>query len=304
MELQHICINGKKIAFRSAGAGPVLLLVHGMAGSSTQWRHVFPRLSEEFTLVAPDLLGHGESDKPDSGYNLSDHANVLRDLLSALGHERATLVGQSYGGGVVMQLAYQSPEHCERMVLVSSGGLGREVTPLLRALSLPGAEQLFPLVCSPFLRDAAASLTDGLSKLHLKASPAAEEMLSSYSALADEDTRRAFFRTLRGVVDHRGQSVSATDRLYLTEHIPTLIVWGSDDNIIPVDHAFDTQQALPNSRLEIFEGVGHFPHCEEPERFAETTADFVIGTVGAKFSRRYFSQLLHDQGPNLEGDAA
>ncbi len=269
-----------------------------------QWRHVFPRLAEHFTLIAPDLLGHGESDKPPGEYNLSAHANVLRDLLAALGHERATLVGQSYGGGVVMQFAYQSPEHCERIALVSSGGLGREVNPLLRGLSLPGAEQLFPLVCSPFLRDAGARVAEILSSFNLRTTPTVEEIWRSYAALADQDTRRAFFRTLRAVVDHRGQSVSAADRLYLTEHIPTLIVWGSDDNIIPVDHAFDTQRALPSSRLEVFEGVGHFPHCEKPEQFAETMLDFMTSTEAAEFSTRHFSQMLRDRVENREHDAA
>lgn len=303
MELRHVSIHGKKIAFRSAGEGPVLLLVHGMAGASTQWRHVVPRLAKYFTVIAPDLLGHGQSDKPHGEYNLSAHANVLRDLLIALDLERATLVGQSYGGGVVMQLAYQSPEHCERMVLVSSGGLGHEVTPFLRGLSLPGAEQLFPLVCSPFLRDAGERVAEFMSSCNLRTTPVVEEIWRSYGALVDEDTRRAFFRTLRAVIDHRGQSVSASDRLYLTEHIPTLIIWGSKDNIIPIDHAFHAQRALPSSRLEVFEGVGHFPHCEEPEQFVETLLDFMSSTEGEQFSARRFSRLLRNQAENLGHDA-
>ena len=303
MDTQSVGIHGKQIAFRSAGEGPVLLLVHGMAGSGGQWCHVLPRLAERFTVVAPDLLGHGESDKPPSEYNLSEQANVLRDLLTALGHERATLVGQSYGGGVVMQLAYQSPQLCERVVLVSSGGLGRDVNPLLRGLSLPGAEQLFPLFCSPFLRDGIGRAAATLSGFSLRTTPTIEEIWSSYGRLADADTRRAFFRTLRAVVDHRGQSVSAADRLYLTEHIPTLIIWGSADNIIPIDHAFDTHRALPNSRLEVFDGVGHYPHCEDPEHFTATLEDFMTTTTAAEYSASRFSKLLRDQAVE-QGSAA
>ena len=134
MRLQHVAINGHEVAYRTAGDGPVVLLVHGMAGSSATWNHVMPGLARRFTVVAPDLLGHGESAKPRAEYSLGAHADILRDLLNALGHDRATFVGQSFGGGVVMQLAYQFPERCERLVLVDSGGLGREVIFLLRAL--------------------------------------------------------------------------------------------------------------------------------------------------------------------------
>ena len=118
MTLQHLSIHGHNVAFRAAGEGPVVLLIHGMAGSSATWRQILPALSQRFTVIAPDLLGHGESGKPwRSEYALGSHANVLRDLLHRLGHERATVVGQSLGGGVAMQFAYQFPERCERLVL-------------------------------------------------------------------------------------------------------------------------------------------------------------------------------------------
>ena len=149
-----------------------------MAGSAVAWKQVLPTLARRFTVVVPDLLGHGESAKPRGEYSISGHANVLRDLLAALGHGRATLVGQSFGGGVAMQLAYQYPEHCERLVLVSSGGLGREVSRLLRALSLPGAEHVFPLFCSPTLRDAGQRVVDWSGGLGLRPSPARRRSLA------------------------------------------------------------------------------------------------------------------------------
>jgi pimeloyl-ACP methyl ester carboxylesterase len=237
-----------------------------------------PVLARRFTVVAPDLLGHGGSAKPRNEYSLSTHANLLRDLLTVLGHERATIVGQSLGGGIAMQLAYQFPERCERLVLVSSGGLGREVNPLLRGLSLPGAEQLFPLVCSPALRDAGHRLATWLGGGMLRPAPALEEIWRSYAALADDDTRRAFFQTLRAVIDPRGQSVSAADRLYLASLMPTLIVWGARDSLIPVAHAHAAHAAMPGSRLEIFDDAGHFPHCEAPERFVAALVDFIDST--------------------------
>ena len=201
----------------------MVLLVHGMAGSSVTWKHVMPALARRLTVVAPDLLGHGESAKPRSEYSLGAHANSLRDLLNALGHDRATLVGQSLGGGVVMQLAYQFPERCERLVLVSSGGLGREVNFLLRALTAPGAEEVLSFACAPGVRDAASWVATWLRRAGVRTGPAGEEMWRSYASLADADSRSAFFRTLRAVIDLGGQTVGAADRLYLAAQIPTLI---------------------------------------------------------------------------------
>jgi pimeloyl-ACP methyl ester carboxylesterase len=254
---------------------------------------LIPTLAQRFTVVAPDLLGHGASSKQPVGeYSISGHANQLHDLFSALGHERATLVGQSLGGGVVMQLAYQFPDICERLVLVSSGGLGREVGALLRTLSLPGAEHVLPLVCSPKLRDVGARIGEWLGQHGLRASPMVEEIWRGYSGLADRDARLAFFRTLRAVVDAGGQSVSAADRLYLASHVPLLIVWGDSDALIPVDHAHRTHDAVPSSRLEIFEGVGHFPHLEAPERFLDCLVDFMETTLPTHLSEKQRRELL------------
>ena len=287
-----LTIHGHDLSFFTHGEGPVLVLLHGMAGSCEAWKRVVPGLARDFTLVVPDLLGHGESAKPLGEYSISGHANVIRDLLAALGHERATLVGQSFGGGVAMQFAYQYPEHCERLVLVSSGGLGREVSPLLRALSIPGAEHVFPLFCSPPLRDAGRRVIGWLGSLGLRPAPAVEETWRSYASLADGDTRRAFFRTLQSVIDAGGQSVCATDRLYLAAHVPTMILWGSNDPIIPVSHAHATHAAIPDSRLEIFDGVGHFPHCEAPKQFIETLLDFIGSSAPAEIPKELRGHLL------------
>ena len=292
MRRQSLTINGHRVACHTAGDGPVVLLVHGMAGSSATWSRVVPALAERFTIVAPDLLGHGESARPRGEYSLGAHANVLRDVLNALGHDRATFVGQSLGGGVVMQMAYQFPERCERLVLVSSGGLGREVSLLLRALTLPVTEQVFPLVCNPGVRAAADRMADWLRHVGVQVTPAAEEMWRSYVSLADADRRWAFFRTLRAVVDLGGQSVSAADRLYLAAQMPTLIVWGAQDPFIPVEHAVASHAAIPGSRLEIFEDVGHFPHCEAAARFAEVLVDFMTCTVPARVSERRWRALF------------
>jgi pimeloyl-ACP methyl ester carboxylesterase len=243
-------------------------------------------LAEQFTVIAPDLLGQGESAKPRAEYSLGAHVDTLCDLLDALGHERATFVGQSLGGGVVMQMAYRFPERCERLVLVDSGGLGQEVNGILRLLALPAAEFMFPLVCSPPLRAAARRVATWLGRAGVRSTPSREEMWHSYESLADAEGRRAFFRSLRDVIDWRGQAVSALDRLHHAAKIPTLIIWGAQDPIIPVSHARAAHEAIPGSRLVIFEGVGHYPHCEAPERFVETLVDFMASTEPAQLSVR------------------
>lgn len=295
MNRQNIPLHDHEVSCLTGGDGPVLVLIHGMAGSGVAWRRVLPALARQFTVVVPDLLGHGASSKPRGEYSISGHANVMRDLLAALGFERATVVGQSFGGGVAMQLAYQYPEHCERLVLVSSGGLGREVGSLLRALSLPGVEHVFPLFCSPALREVGQRMVDWLGGIGLRPSPAAEEAWRSYSALAECDARHAFFRTLQSVIDPGGQSVSATDRLYLASRVPTLIVWGKDDGLIPVSHAIAAHAAIPGSRLEVFDGVGHFPHCEAPERFVDVLLEFIEATEPADISPDVRRELLRSR---------
>jgi pimeloyl-ACP methyl ester carboxylesterase len=282
MRPHTISVNGDRVVYHTGGEGPVLLLVHGMAGSAETWRHVMPALAERFTVLAPDLLGQGQSDKPRGDYSLGAHANLLRDLLDKLGHERATVVGQSLGGGVVMQLAYQFPERCERLALVDSGGLGHEVTFFLRMLAVPGFETVFPFFCTPGLRRAGNLIATWLSRAGVQSTPASQEIWRSYASLADAASRQAFFRSLRDVIDSSGQAVSALGRLYRAAHLPTLIVWGARDPFIPVSHALTAHRAIPGSRLEIFDGVGHYPHCEAPERFVAVLVDFIDSTTPAR----------------------
>ena len=296
--IRRVTLHGHELTVRTGGAGPVVLLLHGMAGSAETWRRVMPLLARDFTVVAPDLLGHGGSAKPRGEYSLGTHANVVRDLLVTLGYDRATFVGHSFGGGVALQFAYQFPERCERLVLVGSGGLGREVNPLLRALSLPGAEWVLPVVCSASLREAGEWVGGWLARRGMRAAPTVEEIWRSYASLADEAGRRAFLRTLRAVIDQDGQAVSARDRLHLAAHVPTLLVWGREDAIIPVSHAHAAHEAIPGSRLELFDGVGHYPHCEAASRFAEVVARFVATTEATPHSEAWWREVL--RGPGAE----
>ncbi len=275
--LKSVSLHGHDVGFRRVGDGPAILLVHGIAGSSRTWERVMALLAPHYTVVAPDLVGHGSSAKPSGDYSLGAQASGLRDLMRVLGIDRATIVGQSFGGGVAMQLAYQHPEHCDRLVLVGSGGLGREVSWLLRLLTLPGVEYTLPLLFPGFVRDRGNDVMGYLHKLGFRHARGVE-MWRAYASLSDAESRAAFVRTLRGVVDPGGQSVSAMDRLYLAADMPTLIVWGDRDAIIPMSHAHAAHAAIAGSRLEIIEGVGHFPHAEDPVRFVEVLTEFLDQT--------------------------
>jgi pimeloyl-ACP methyl ester carboxylesterase len=270
-------LHGQRVSYVAEGAGPVLLLVHGITSSSRAWREVVPRLAAQHTVIAPDLLGHGASGKPRGDYSLGAHASLLRDLLIALGHERATVVGHSLGGGIALQFAYQFPERVERLALVSSGGLGREVSLLLRAATLPGAEYVLPVLAGRHVRGVASTALKALGRVGVRPGDGSG-IGEGFESLGDAEARRAFLHTARSIIEPSGQRVSAADRLYLASWLPTLIVWGGKDRMIPVAHAHAAAAAMPDSRVEIFEAAGHFPFNEEPARVARVLTDFVATT--------------------------
>jgi pimeloyl-ACP methyl ester carboxylesterase len=274
-DLHEILLHGHRVFYRGAGSGPVVVLVHGITSTSATWAKVLPYLAERYTVIAPDLLGHGESAKPRGDYSLGAYASGIRDLLLALGHDRATFVGHSLGGGIAMQLAYQFPEHCERLVLVASGGLGPEINPLLRAASLPGAELVLPVLADERLLGTGRTVGRMLARVGLRVHTDLGEVLRGHASLSDGETRAAFLHTLRTIVDARGQRVDASDRLYLAQAIPFLVVWGERDPIIPVAHAHKAHELVPGSRLEIFPEAGHFPHLDDPLRFDRLLDDFI-----------------------------
>lgn len=275
-----IDIHGEQFAVIDEGEGEALLLIHGMAGSSQTWRAILPQLAKKYRVIAPDLLGHGQSSKPRTDYSLGAFAVGLRDLLDELGVASATIVGHSLGGGIAMQFLYQHPDYCRRLVLISSGGLGPDVGWILRLLAAPGAELVMPVIApSPVLR-AGNSVRGWLSSLGLR-SPRGAEIWNAYSSFSDRETRDAFLRTLRSVVDYRGQSVSALNRLNLRADLPTLAIWGEQDAIIPVDHAYSALAARPDCRVEVLPDVGHFAHVEAPNEVVDLIDDFITTTSDA-----------------------
>ena len=280
IEHKFIDIHGERLAYYDEGQGEPLLLIHGMAGSSATWREILPSLAKRHRVIAPDLLGHGRSAKPRTDYSLGAFAVGLRDLLDEVGVESATVVGHSLGGGIAMQFLYQHPDYCRRLILISSGGLGPDVGWILRILSAPGAELVMPVIAPKFVLSAGDSVKSWLTSVGLR-SPRGAEIWNAYSSFSDARARESFLRTLRSVVDYRGQAVSALNRLQLRADLPTLAIWGEKDNIIPVDHAYAALEARPDVRLEVLPNVGHFAHVEAPGRVVDLIDGFIAATAAA-----------------------
>ncbi|CAA9537589.1 MAG: Hydrolase, alpha/beta fold family [uncultured Solirubrobacteraceae bacterium] len=283
--MSEITLHGHRVTYREAGAGsggPVVVLLHGIAGSGQTWDPVLPLLGERFTVIAPDMLGHGGSAKPRGDYSLGAYASAVRDLMAALGHDSATVVGHSLGGGIAMQFAYQFPERLDRLVLVSSGGLGREVAVMLRAAALPGADWVLPLMVNRRFDGFGRKLATGLNRVGFLAAADLDELARGFASLKDTSARQAFLHTVRSVIDVGGQRVDASDRLYLAEEVPTMLVWGEKDRVIPVRHGLLAQQKMPGSRMEVLPDAGHFPHIADPERFARIMFEFVEQTDAAQ----------------------
>ena len=285
-------LHGHPVTYRMLGDGPPLLLLHGITSSSQTWSDVLPGLAERHTVIAPDLIGHGASAKPRADYSLGSFAAGVRDLLVLLGHERATVVGHSLGGGIAMQFSYQFPERTERLVLVASGGLGREVHAMLRAAALPGADWVLPAVARTGLLGAGAAAGRLVARLGVHPGADFEGIADGWATLEDPDTCRAFLHTARSIIDLHGQRVDASDKLYLAADLPVQIVWGARDPLIPGAHAHHARELLPHARLDVFEQAGHFPFRDEPQRFVAVLNDFMASTEPADIGAASVSHAL------------
>ncbi len=301
----QIELHGRRVIYRVAGDGPPVVLIHGMLNSSSHWQSVALKLASEHTVVAPDLIGHGDSAAPRGDYSLGAHAASIRDLLAAIGIERATLVGHSLGGGVAMQFFYQFPQRVERLVLVSSGGLGHEVSPLLRTATLPGVSALLSLI-RPRLLGALWDAGRRLDEREARTGVYLQAIARALRPLENAEARAAFLHTLRAVIDVHGQRVSASDRLYLLESMPTMIVWGERDNTIPVHHGRHAHEAIPRSAFRTLPNAAHFPHLEDPDGLSQLLREFIQGTTPGRIEDADWGSVLSRRSPRSRrlGDAA
>ena len=292
-DLQETILHGHRVAYRLAGSGPAIVLIHGITSSSANWAGIAPALARRYTVLAPDLFGHGGSAKPRGDYSMGAFASGVRDLMLSLGIDRATVVGHSLGGGVAMQFSYQFPERTERLALVASGGLGREVHSLLRAAVLPGSELVLPLLAGAKVLSAGRTLGRALDRVGLRLGTDALEFARGHASLADAESRAAFVQTLRASVDPIGQRVRATDRLYLATRLPLLIVWGARARIIPLRHGERAHELVAGSDFEVFEEAGHFVHLDEPDRFVAVLADWIDRTEAAELDAAQLRALVN-----------
>jgi pimeloyl-ACP methyl ester carboxylesterase len=282
-QARSVLLHGHRVHYRVAGSGPPVVLIHGMVNSSRHWEAVAARLADAYTVIAPDLIGHGDSATPRGDYSLGAHAAAVRDVLAAVGVDRATMVGHSLGGGVAMQFFWQFPQRTERLVLVSSGGLGSEVSPLLRTAALPGASALLAAAADRRVVDGLARVGGRLRARGSGAGVQLEAVARALRPLARPGAREAFVQTLRSVIDIRGQRVSARDRLYLLDGMPTLIVWGERDHTIPIAHGRAAHEAIPGSRFATLGQAAHFPNLEDPDGLAALLREFLETTRPARF---------------------
>jgi pimeloyl-ACP methyl ester carboxylesterase len=289
---KQLDLHGQSVTYRHCGEGPALVLIHGITSSSRTWMSVIDGLAENHTVVAPDLLGHGMSGKPRGDYSLGAYASGVRDLLAVLGITSATVVGHSLGGGIAMQFAYQFPDRVDRLVLVDSGGLGDEVSLALRAATLPLAEYVLPVLFGPVPQSAGRAVGRVLGKVGLRPNANVRGLAEGLESLGSADARRAFVHTARAVIDPLGQRVDARDRLYLAEGIPTMLLWGEKDPIIPLRHGEEAHALMPHSRLEILPGAGHFPFYDDPAWFVDVLTDFVAKTEPAELDDATIAALL------------
>jgi pimeloyl-ACP methyl ester carboxylesterase len=241
-------VHGHEVAYVRAGRGPKLLLLHGLGCDHRTWLPVLSELSRHFTVIAPDLLGHGRSAKPRADYSVAGYANGVRDLLTVLGVDRVTVVGHSLGGGVALQFAYQFPERVERLCLVSSGGIGAEVSMLLRLVSLPVTTPLLAAMTTLPVRRFGSAALSLLARTRLTRFRDAGELGRIYEQLGDPATRLAFRSVVRGVIDWQGQIITLADRAYLAAQMPMCVVWGEHDPVIPSAHAQVAAEHLPAAR--------------------------------------------------------
>ena len=292
LDVETVTLHGHERAYLKTGSGPAILLVHGIGSRLDTWLPLVPALAKHFTVIAPDLLGHGRSSKPRADYSIGGYANGLRDLLTYLGVDKVSVVGHSLGGGIAMQFAYQFPQRTERLVLIGSGGLGPEVNPVIPLCTMPGASTALSIVTATPIRTVGVGLMRVLKRTGLPMTADLDQLAIVYNDLATSEARSAFRHVIRAIIDWRGQIVTMKDRAYLTEFIPTLVLWGEDDTVIPVKHAQVAREVLSHARVEVIPNAGHFPQADAPQVVAAELVTFLTTTPAAQFNPAVWDQVI------------
>ena len=269
---KNIVLKGVDVRYVHAGQGPVVLLLHGLGASMVTWsRNIEPLAEAGFTVLALDLPGHGDSDKPGHlSYDPIGGAHLLHDFSRALGVERLSLVGSSAGGLMVGLFALEHPEIVDRLVLVGSGGLGKRVSWFLRFISLPVLGEIF---YQPWIHNKMRTTR----KIFYRHPPFLEEVLRELHRVRSlPGSRRAALRAIRSSINYFGlrRHRYIVDRLKESP-VPLMTVWGEQDIIIPISHADWIRRELPNSTVLTMPECGHWPHMEKPDEFNHLLTTFL-----------------------------
>ncbi len=291
-DVHSVTLHGHDRAYLKTGSGPAVLLVHGIGSRHETWLPIVQELAKNHTVIAPDLLGHGRSAKPRADYSIGGYANGLRDLLTYLGIDRVSVVGHSLGGGIAMQFAYQFPQRTERIVLIGTGGLGPEVNPIIPLCTLPGAGLALSALAVAPVRRIGVPLLHGLHRTRLPLTADLAQLAIVYDDMGAVDARQAFSHVIRAIIDWRGQIVTMKDRAYLTEFIPTMVLWGEEDTVIPVSHAQIAREVLCHAKVDVLPGAGHFPQAEVPDAVAQALIEFFDSTDPAQFNPQVWDRAL------------
>jgi len=276
--LQLTIANGTTIAWREIGAGPPLVLLHGLGDSHRTWLSVAELLATRFRVLIPDLPGHGSSARPDAPYTLAWYADTIASWMDALGIERAHFCGHSYGGGVAQWMLLEHRRKVERLALVSPGGFGREVGVALRL----GAIRLAALFLVPCIMKVATRLLMPRASRSF-AMRGAKEIARLARSNGAPNTGLAFRRTLCACIGIRGQRILTWQRIHELEPMPPMCVfWGERDLVIPVSHAHEAARRLSTLALHVYPRAGHFVHLEHPFRFARDLASFLERPLAGK----------------------
>lgn len=273
---RYIEIDRLHTRFWAEGEGklPVILL-HGLGGFVESWLSCFPALAKHHQVYALDLPGHGRTDKPaERSYRLVEFAHFVKGFLAAVGLERVCLVGHSLGGAIAAQFTLLFPSLVEKLVLVSSGGLGPELGLGLRLQALPLLGEILSLPVRPWMERGAHML------VHDPACLTPELIELGYRIVTLPGAARAHLQALRANVNAAGQLPSQYGPIVQglpSIAIPALVIWGRQDQLVPVEHAQVAAQRLPHVQVRILENCGHIPMLEQPQVFGEAVCEFLGG---------------------------
>jgi pimeloyl-ACP methyl ester carboxylesterase len=268
-----VSIHGVRTRYWAAGdSGPGVIFIHGLGGFIENWTNNIGAFSQYYRTYALDLLGFGQTDKTPLVHDMDDLVRFIHGFMETLHIEKASLIGNSMGGGLALQFALDYPEMVDKLVLADNAGMGREVCSDFRLCSLP----LVNGFILSFGRNDPSRMLKMLAYDPSVFTPEFKEQMSRYSS--GPASVKALLSTISAGINILGQKDKITRQLRQKLHTiknPTLIVWGNNDRIIPVAHAQIAVKNIPAARLERFDNCGHMPMFEQPDKFNKLVLDFL-----------------------------